>query len=164
MRLVCNGAEPCFYDSHKMFLDRFVKWGLPKDCLGIVYGMAEVTNSVFGAGHKEPIQVDPIDRDRLQSEHLLELRLGLLALGDVQHHTGDPLGGVGRRGRGSAAAHRGKPVDAAIGPDHPVLSGERLRVAEHRRPHLLNRRPVVGMERCQKRWEIEPGVGGQTEE
>jgi acyl-CoA synthetase (AMP-forming)/AMP-acid ligase II len=69
VRLVCNGAEPCFYDSHKMFLDRFVKWGLPKDCLGIVYGMAEVTNSVFGAGHKEPIRVDPIDRDRLQSEH-----------------------------------------------------------------------------------------------
>jgi len=69
VRLVCNGAEPCFYDSHKMFLDRFVKWGLPKDCLGIVYGMAEVTNSVFGAGHEEPIAVDAIDRDRLQSEH-----------------------------------------------------------------------------------------------
>lgn len=72
IRLCCNGAEPCLYDSHQMFAERFAKWGLSPDCLGIVYGMAEVTNSVFAAGHKEPIQIDCIDRDVLQQEHRAE--------------------------------------------------------------------------------------------
>lgn len=69
IRICCNGAEPCFYESHKNFADRFEKWGFRRDSLSIVYGMAEVTNSVFAAGHKEPIQVDPIDRETLQAEH-----------------------------------------------------------------------------------------------
>ncbi|RMD88468.1 MAG: hypothetical protein D6813_12060 [Calditrichaeota bacterium] len=68
IRLMCNGAEPCFYESHKMFADRFCHWGFRKDSLGIVYGMAEVTNSVFAAGHREPIVVDTVDRFILQSE------------------------------------------------------------------------------------------------
>ena len=68
IRLMCNGAEPCFYESHEMLVDRFSKWGLRSDCLGIVYGMAEVTNSVIAAGNREPIVVDPIDRFILQSE------------------------------------------------------------------------------------------------
>jgi acyl-CoA synthetase (AMP-forming)/AMP-acid ligase II len=68
LRLTCNGAEPCFYESHKMFADRFEPWGLRRDSLGIVYGMAEVTNSVFAAGHREPIVVDPVDRFILQRE------------------------------------------------------------------------------------------------
>jgi len=69
LRICCNGAEPCFYDSHKMFADRFAEWGFASQSLSIVYGMAEVTNSVFAAGHREPIQVDVIDRDVLQREH-----------------------------------------------------------------------------------------------
>jgi len=72
LRLTCNGAEPCFYESHKMFVDRFEPWGLRRDSLGIVYGMAEVTNSVFAAGHREPIVVDPIDRFILQKERRAE--------------------------------------------------------------------------------------------
>ncbi len=68
LRLCCNGAEPCFYESHKMFADRFARWGFNPKSLGIVYGMAEVTNSVFAAGHREPIQVDCIDRKVLQQE------------------------------------------------------------------------------------------------
>jgi fatty-acyl-CoA synthase len=69
LRICCNGAEPCFYESHKMFADRFEAWGFRRESLSIVYGMAEVTNSVFAAGHEEPIKVDPIDRDVLQREH-----------------------------------------------------------------------------------------------
>ena len=72
LRLTCNGAEPCFYESHKMFVDRFEPWGLRRDSLGIVYGMAEVTNSVFAAGHREPIAVDPVDRFILQKEQRAE--------------------------------------------------------------------------------------------
>jgi acyl-CoA synthetase (AMP-forming)/AMP-acid ligase II len=68
LRLTSNGAEPCFYESHKMFVDRFEPWGLRRDSLGIVYGMAEVTNTVFAAGHREPIAVDPVDRFILQKE------------------------------------------------------------------------------------------------
>ncbi|MBN2320608.1 MAG: AMP-binding protein [Acidobacteria bacterium] len=68
IRLVCNGAEPCFYESHKMFIERFSKYGLRNDYLGIVYGMAEITNSVIAAGHKEPIIVDNVDRFILQAE------------------------------------------------------------------------------------------------
>ncbi len=69
LRICCNGAEPCFYDSHKMFSGRFSRWGFNPDSLAIVYGMAEVTNSVFAAGNREPIQVDCIDRKILQEEH-----------------------------------------------------------------------------------------------
>jgi len=36
VRLMCNGAEPCFYDSHHMFAERFAKWGFRRDSLGIV--------------------------------------------------------------------------------------------------------------------------------
>lgn len=68
IRICSNGAEPCLYESHKMFAERFSKWGFDPDSLGIVYGMAEVTNTVIAAGHKEPIRVDAIDRFILQKE------------------------------------------------------------------------------------------------
>jgi acyl-CoA synthetase (AMP-forming)/AMP-acid ligase II len=69
LRLCVNGAEPCFFDSHRMFSDRFAKWGFKPESLAIVYGMAEMTNTVFASGHKEPIKVDCINRRILQSEH-----------------------------------------------------------------------------------------------
>jgi acyl-CoA synthetase (AMP-forming)/AMP-acid ligase II len=64
LTVTSNGAEPCFYDSHEMFYERFKHVGLRRDSLAIVYGMAEVVNTVLaigGAGN-EPIQVDTIDR------------------------------------------------------------------------------------------------------
>jgi acyl-CoA synthetase (AMP-forming)/AMP-acid ligase II len=70
LAVVSNGAEPCFHDSHEMFYERFKKVGLRRDSLAIVYGMAEVVNTVLaigGAGN-EPIQVDPIDRKIFQEE------------------------------------------------------------------------------------------------
>lgn len=72
LRLCGNGAEPCLYESHEMFAQRFAKVGFPRASLGIVYGMAEVVNSVIGAGgvdSGEPIQVDVIDRVALQEKH-----------------------------------------------------------------------------------------------
>lgn len=68
IRLCCNGAEPCFRESHEMFAARFAPWGFRRESLGIVYGMAEVTNSVIAAGHREPIVVDRISRTVLQEE------------------------------------------------------------------------------------------------
>lgn len=69
LKLCGNGAEPCLYESHEMFAERFAKVGFKREALGIVYGMAEVVNSVIGAGNREPIQVDVIDRKKLQEEH-----------------------------------------------------------------------------------------------
>ncbi|MGQ0552884.1 MAG: AMP-binding protein [Planctomycetota bacterium] len=86
LRLCGNGAEPCLYDSHEMFAQRFAKLGFRREALGIVYGMAEVVNSVIGAGGmggagstggagasaagaREPIRVDCIDRKVLQEQH-----------------------------------------------------------------------------------------------
>jgi len=69
LKLCGNGAEPCLYDSHDMFAERFASVGFKREALGIVYGMAEVVNSVIGAGNKEPIVVDVIDRKLLQETH-----------------------------------------------------------------------------------------------
>ena len=75
LRLCGNGAEPCLYESHEMFARRFAKVGFKREALGIVYGMAEVVNSVIGAGGlrghgaTEPIRVDVIDRKALQEQH-----------------------------------------------------------------------------------------------
>lgn len=69
LKLCGNGAEPCLYESHEMFAQRFAKVGFKHEALGIVYGMAEVVNSVIGAGNREPIRVDVIDRVALQEKH-----------------------------------------------------------------------------------------------
>jgi acyl-CoA synthetase (AMP-forming)/AMP-acid ligase II len=69
LTLCGNGAEPCLYESHEMFAERFAAVGFRREALGIVYGMAEVVNSVIGAGNKEPIVVDVIDRQALQEKH-----------------------------------------------------------------------------------------------
>jgi fatty-acyl-CoA synthase len=75
LRLCGNGAEPCLYESHEMFAQRFAAVGFRREALGIVYGMAEVVNSVIaaggarGPGAREPIRVDSIDRRALQEQH-----------------------------------------------------------------------------------------------
>lgn len=70
LTVVSNGAEPCFHESHEMFYERFAKVGLRRDALAIVYGMAEVVNTVLAIGGvgNEPIRVDPIDRKVYQEE------------------------------------------------------------------------------------------------
>lgn len=68
LRICSNGAEPCFFEDHETFARRFELCGFRREALAIVYGMAEVTNSVFASGPKEPIMVDRIDRVILQDE------------------------------------------------------------------------------------------------
>jgi fatty-acyl-CoA synthase len=69
VRICCSGGEPCLYDSHQMFTERFRPWGFRPESFSIVYGAAEVTCGVFAAGPPEPIKVDAIDRKILQTEH-----------------------------------------------------------------------------------------------
>src|SRR4029453_1970453 len=66
LRLICNGAEPCFWESHEMFAQRLGNVGCGRGALAIVKGRAETVGVVSGAGHREPIPVDPIDRTQLQ--------------------------------------------------------------------------------------------------
>ncbi|MBI3817481.1 MAG: AMP-binding protein [Planctomycetes bacterium] len=70
LTVVSNGAEPCFYESHEMFFDKFKNVGLRRESLAIVYGMAEVVNTVLAIGGtgNEPIVVDCIDRKIFQEE------------------------------------------------------------------------------------------------
>ncbi|MBL8695735.1 MAG: AMP-binding protein [Planctomycetes bacterium] len=70
LTVTSNGAEPCFHESHEMFYARFAKCGLRRESLAIVYGMAEVVNTVLAIGGvgNEPIQVDCIDRRAFQEE------------------------------------------------------------------------------------------------
>ncbi len=70
LKVVSNGAEPCFHESHEMFLARFERVGLRREMLAIVYGMAEVVNTVLAIGGvgNEPIQVDCIDRRIFQEQ------------------------------------------------------------------------------------------------
>lgn len=124
LRLVCNGAEPCFYESHRDFEARFKRWGLPEGSLGIVYGMAEVVNSVIAAGHKEPIVVDRVSREILQSEMRAEPMQGETSP-QVQ-----VLLGVGRGLRGTEF----KIVDSKREPHEERMVGEvaiRSRAAMH---------------------------------
>jgi len=69
LRFCINGAEPCLFASHEMFAQRFEKVGFRRSMLGIVYGMAEVVNSVIGAGNRQPIEVDVVDRVALRERH-----------------------------------------------------------------------------------------------
>lgn len=70
LTVVSNGAEPCFYESHEMFFDKFKNVGLRRETLAIVYGMAEVVNTVLAVGGEgnEQIHVDHIDRRIFQEE------------------------------------------------------------------------------------------------
>jgi acyl-CoA synthetase (AMP-forming)/AMP-acid ligase II len=70
LTVTSNGAEPCFYESHEMFYERFKHCGLRRESLAIVYGMAEVVNTVLAIGGvgNEAIVVDTIDRRIFQEE------------------------------------------------------------------------------------------------
>ncbi|HKE00719.1 MAG TPA: AMP-binding protein [Planctomycetota bacterium] len=70
LRAVTNGAEPCFHESHEKLLARFARYGLRREALAIVYGMAEVVCvvvSIGGVGN-DPIVSDCIDRKVLLEE------------------------------------------------------------------------------------------------
>jgi len=112
VRICCNGAEPCFFDSHEMFARRFEHAGFRRDSLSIVYGMAEVTNSVIAAGHHEPIVVDDVDRFTLQRE----LRAVPIAGDDPNAHR---FLGVGRALHGTEYRivddHRQELPDRSVG-------------------------------------------------
>src|SRR5262249_32743788 len=66
-RLV-NAAEPARLDSHRLFLQRFERYGFRANALNVAYGMAEATLIVTATPVEEPPHVDWVNTRTLQEE------------------------------------------------------------------------------------------------
>jgi 1-acyl-sn-glycerol-3-phosphate acyltransferase len=62
-RFAFNGAEPVSPDTVTTFEQRFAKWGLRKNVLAPVYGLAECTVGVAFTTPGEPWRMDALDRE-----------------------------------------------------------------------------------------------------
>jgi acyl carrier protein len=63
-RFAFNGAEPVSPDTITNFEQRFSKWGLRKNVLAPVYGLAECTVGVAFTTPGEPWRMDKLDREK----------------------------------------------------------------------------------------------------
>jgi len=63
-RFAFNGAEPVSPDTITTFEQRFAKWGLRKNVLAPVYGLAECTVGVSFTTPGEPWRMDALDRGK----------------------------------------------------------------------------------------------------
>jgi 1-acyl-sn-glycerol-3-phosphate acyltransferase len=64
-RFAFNGAEPVSADTIAAFEERFAKYGLRKNVMSPVYGLAEASVGLAFTPPGEPWQVDRVNRDRL---------------------------------------------------------------------------------------------------
>jgi acyl-CoA synthetase (AMP-forming)/AMP-acid ligase II len=62
LRALINCSEPMYWNSHKMFLERFSTYGLQSNNLATSYAMAENVFAVTQGGITSSITVDIIDR------------------------------------------------------------------------------------------------------
>jgi acyl-CoA synthetase (AMP-forming)/AMP-acid ligase II len=60
-----NCSEPMYWNSHRMFFDRFAKYGLQAGALATSYAMAENVFAVTQGGIQSPVILDTIDRQLL---------------------------------------------------------------------------------------------------
>jgi fatty-acyl-CoA synthase len=67
-RAVINCSEPMFYNSFKMFAERFARYGLNPAALATSYAMAENVFGVTQGGIDRPVTVDVVDIIALQEE------------------------------------------------------------------------------------------------
>jgi acyl-CoA synthetase (AMP-forming)/AMP-acid ligase II len=65
---VINAAEPVRWDSHRLFLERFGRYGLTERALAVAYGMAEATLFVTATPIDESPHVDWVEIRALQEE------------------------------------------------------------------------------------------------
>jgi len=69
LRMVINCSEPCRYDSHRLFLERFSPYGMSENALATCYAMAEntfaVTQSIPGQSPRlDWVQTRALQEDR----------------------------------------------------------------------------------------------------
>jgi fatty-acyl-CoA synthase len=69
MRAFVNCSEPMRADSHRLFSDKYTKYGLRSDALTTCYAMAENTFAVTQGGIDSAPTVELISRAALASEH-----------------------------------------------------------------------------------------------
>jgi len=69
-RAVINCSEPMFYDSFRMFAERFAPYGFNPQALATSYAMAENVFAVTQGGIDGPVVVDEVDVASLQVERI----------------------------------------------------------------------------------------------
>ena len=69
-RAVINCSEPMRWDSQQAFLKRFEPYGFQASALQTCYAMAENVFAVTQGGVDDPVEVDVIDREALQTEKM----------------------------------------------------------------------------------------------
>jgi len=67
-RAVINCSEPMRWKSHKLFLERFERYGLRREALATCYAMAENVFAVTQGGIGCPVVVDKVDRQAMQEK------------------------------------------------------------------------------------------------
>jgi acyl-CoA synthetase (AMP-forming)/AMP-acid ligase II len=68
LRAVINCSEPMYWNSHKMFIQRFEPYGLSPNTLATSYAMAENVFAVTQGGIDSAVTVDIIDRYMLRTQ------------------------------------------------------------------------------------------------
>ena len=66
-RFILNAAEPIRLDSIARFTEKFSPYGLPANAIHSAYGMAENTVAISFKNHADPLYVDWVDQERLQT-------------------------------------------------------------------------------------------------
>ena len=70
VRAVINCSEPMYWNSHRIFLDRFHAIGLRSESLATCYAMAENVFAVTQGGIRTPVLVDVIDKDQFDTQQV----------------------------------------------------------------------------------------------
>lgn len=68
LRAVINCSEPVRDDGHQIFLEKFKPYGFSENALAVSYAMAENVFAVTQTRIGEPLYIEDIDRDRLQTQ------------------------------------------------------------------------------------------------
>ncbi len=70
MKAFINCSEPMYWKSHRLFYERFSKYGLKPSALATSYAMAENVFAVTQGGIHEPVKLDKIDRRALMNSQI----------------------------------------------------------------------------------------------
>ena len=71
-RAVINCSEPMHWNSHQMFLERFIPYGLRPEALATSYAMAENVFAVTQGGIGSPLVIDFVNKHTLLNHHIAE--------------------------------------------------------------------------------------------
>jgi len=72
LRALINCSEPVRFESHMMFLERFLPYGFRPEALATSYAMAENVFGVTQGGIDSPLNIDEIDRSLFQTKRIAQ--------------------------------------------------------------------------------------------